>query len=122
MKWGYFMKYKTTKKAVMAGYNTVISVGYCDLQKLLSCRKPIAYTAGVYGWNADIYDIGNDVALVTGYRPFGNVKITSGLCGDYEKLAKNIRNNSHNDEIAQQLDKLIEQFAVTVTSLGKGVN
>lgn len=52
------MKFRTTKKAIMANYGNVIKVDYCDLQNLLKYESPIAYTAGVYGWNADIYDFG----------------------------------------------------------------
>lgn len=67
------MEFRTTKKAVMAGYDKVICAGYCTLQNLLSCESRTAYTCGVYGWNADVYDFGN-VAIVTGARPFGNVR------------------------------------------------
>lgn len=47
-----------------------ISVGYCDLQNLLSREEKTGYTCGVYGWNANVYTFGN-WAIVTGYRPFG---------------------------------------------------
>ena len=30
------MKFRTTKKVVMGGYDTVICIGYCDLQHLLN--------------------------------------------------------------------------------------
>lgn len=61
------MKYKTTAKELKEGYYKIISVGYCELQSLLSYKNPIAYSKGVYGWNFDLYDI-NGVAIVTGYR------------------------------------------------------
>lgn len=70
------MKTRTTKKAIMTSYRNVIKVGYCDLQQALKGLEPNYYTAGVYGWNADIYVIDNDTVLVTGYRPFGNTSLT----------------------------------------------
>ena len=48
----------------------VLAVGYCEAYNLLSGRDAMAYTAGVYGWNADVYFI-DGVYLCTGYRPFG---------------------------------------------------
>ena len=61
------MKYKTTKKATQNNYNKVIKAFYAELHYLLKITEPVAYTSGVYGWNADIYDFGN-TAIVTGYR------------------------------------------------------
>jgi hypothetical protein len=67
------MKFKTTKKAILAGYRNIICVGYCDLQALLGFKDPIAYTTRSEGWAADIYDV-NGTAIVTGYAPFGNIR------------------------------------------------
>lgn len=83
------MKFKTTKKAIMANYGNIIKVGYCDLQNLLKYESPVAYTSGIYGWNADIYDFGG-VAIVTGYRPFGNIRPNWEIMDKYEKEAKDI--------------------------------
>lgn len=87
------MKYKTTKTAVMNGYVRVYRAGYAELQHLLEKADAVAYTAGVYGWNADIFDLGllanswNDVAICTGYRPFGR-DIPAGLTFAFEKRAE----------------------------------
>ena len=43
------MKYKTTAKAIKEGYYKIISVGYCELQGLLSYKSPTAYASGYYG-------------------------------------------------------------------------
>ena len=83
------MKFRTTRKAVKENFAKVISVGYCDLQNLLTYEAPIAYTCGVYGWIADIYTFGG-VAIVTGYRPFGD-DVDYNLCKEYENKAKNLR-------------------------------
>jgi hypothetical protein len=82
------MKYKTTSKLLRRGHYTIISAGYCDLQTLLGYESPIAYSAGVYGWNYDIYQF-NGVAIATGYRgiPDQNNKADYKMIRKYEELA-----------------------------------
>ena len=82
------MKFKTTQKAIREGYNTIICVGYCNLQTVLAYENPIAYTSRREGWAADIYDMGGNVAIVTGYAPFGNVRPGYDICRKYEKQAE----------------------------------
>ena len=111
------MKTQITQKAVKANYNTIISLPYCRLQYLLGYSTPIAYTAGVYGWNADIYDI-NGVAVVMGYRPFGTIKADHDLCRKYDDAAQKIRHNYNltYDEQRAELDELINKFISEVTA------
>lgn len=71
-------KQRTTIKYIKQSFKKIIKVGYCKLQFFLKNQKPEYYTAGVYGWNADVY-IFKGIALVTGYRPFGNIKIKSDI-------------------------------------------
>jgi len=85
------MKFKTTKKEIMNGFNKVIEIGQADLSNLLEFREPIAYTSGVYGWNANIYDMGGGVAIVTGYRPFGNINVDYDKVHEYDQRARQIR-------------------------------
>lgn len=86
------MKFHTTQKAIKAGYNTIIYVGYCDLETVLAYENPIAYTTRREGWAADVYDIGG-VAIVTGYAPFGNVRPGYDICRKYEEQSEKIRYN-----------------------------
>lgn len=106
------MKYKTTKRAVMDGYGFVISVGYADLQELLRCKSPVAYTSGQYGWNADIYDFGN-IAICTGYRPFGNISSSKyGINRMFDKMAEEVYmdcNLSYDDKV-KHLDDLSDKY------------
>lgn len=100
------MKTNITKKAIMSAYRNVIKVGYCDLQDALKWREPNFYTAGVYGWNADVYVLDHDTVIVTGYRPFGNIELPRSVidalnycaecsrsCSDYNTLQKILTNN-----------------------------
>lgn len=82
------MKYKTTAKAIRDGYYTIISASYCSLQTLLNYESPIAYSAGVYGWNFDVYEF-DGVAIATGYRgmPSQNSKADYNLIREYDEKA-----------------------------------
>ena len=104
------MKFKTTQKAIKEGYSNIIKVGYCSLQYLLYYKKPIAYTCGVYGWNADIYDVGCGVAICTGYRPFGNVEVDYELSKEYNEKAEKIICNSKIENVKEELDELLKEF------------
>jgi len=97
------MKYKTTAKAIKEGYHKIISCGYCDLQSLLSYRSPTAYSAGVYGWNFDVYDI-DGVAIATGYRgmPSKNSNVSYALIREYEEKSQG--------KTAAEKDILIKEF------------
>lgn len=78
------------EKAITSAYRNVIKVGYCDMQDALKWREPNFYTAGVYGWNSDVYVIDYDTVIVTGYRPFGNVELPRELIDMLNKCAKSI--------------------------------
>lgn len=74
--YGYRTKQRVTarclREAERAGRPTV-RVGYCDLYGVLSGIEPDYYTAGVYGWNCDVYVIAG-LAICTGYRPAAGVR------------------------------------------------
>lgn len=102
-------KMKTTRKAIMASFPRVYEVGYCRLQSLFSCIEPSFYTCGVYGWSSDVYSFG-DVAVVTGYRPFGK-PVPSGIEEKYESRAREIADEcSRYDEVKARLNDLIAEF------------
>lgn len=109
------MKFRTTKKDIMSNFATVIKVGYCAFCTALKYSEPVAYTRGTYGWNADIYLPGGrwkGVAIVTGYRPFGNVH-SIDLTAKYEDLARKAEENNNFgpveafDLIDQYIDEVI---------------
>ena len=87
------MKFRTTQKEIRANYNKIICVPYCGLQNLLNCESPVAYTVRRDWWEADIYDMGGGVAIVTGYAPFGNIRPSYELRKRYETQAEKIYYN-----------------------------
>lgn len=74
--YGYIAKRRVTvrciREAERAGHPTV-RVGCCDLHGVLSGITPDYYTAGVYGWNCDVYTIAG-LTICAGYRPAAGVR------------------------------------------------
>lgn len=105
------MKTKRTMRDIKSQYPIIIQVGYCGVQDMLCRDYPATYTAGVYGWNADIYSIAPGIAICTGYRPFGNVKPDRETVSRYEKRAREMRRDLLNfEELATHLHNLQEEF------------
>lgn len=85
------IKTQATKKEILNGFQYVIPVSYCAAQNLLNYKQANYYTySKMYGWRADVYVINNDIAIVTGYAPFGNVTIDYNLLKEYEHNAEKV--------------------------------
>ena len=63
------MTTQVTRKSIVSNYKC-FSFGYCELHPLFANSEREYYTAGVYGWNANVF-ISNGIAIISGYRPFG---------------------------------------------------
>lgn len=103
------MKLKTTKRIVKEGYCRILSIGYCDAQYLLKYKQAFGYSAGVYGWACDYYDI-DGVCISTGYSPLSNrnMKDDYKLVREYEDKAR----NSTKEEIDVLIKELINKLEV----------
>ena len=104
------MKLQTTKKAINNNFSEIIKIGYCDLQNLLEYSGPFAYSAGLYGWSCDYYEIGN-VCISTGYQPIGE-SVNFELIREYETKAEKIRYDNSLDysERKAQISELLNEF------------
>lgn len=107
------MKLKASKKEIREYFNTVLSIGYCDAQNLLNCKTPFAYSAGVYGWCCDYYQIGN-VCISTGYSPIGT-PVDYKLLRELEGEAELIRHD-YNLDYSDRERKLNELLKVLIDS------
>lgn len=105
------MKTKTTKRAIMHAYENVIKVGYGDLQDALKWREPDFYTAGVYGWNCDVYVIDYGTVIVTGYRPFGNIELPREVINTLNKCAVSITHYLDYDTAKIYLNNNLDELA-----------
>ena len=77
-----------TRKFVRSTFTNIISVPHYALQDLLRYESPIWFTSGIYGWNADVYMIDFNTCIVTGYRPFGNIRPTYALTDVFNRTAQ----------------------------------
>lgn len=103
------MKFKATRKALESSSADVIRIGYCDAQHLLHYCTPVAYNAGVYGWNFDAYQIGNTI-IATGYRnlPGRDPRVD---VGDFDYKARCILNNwNYPGDKYAAIDALLRDF------------
>lgn len=109
------MERKLRMKEVKECYNNIISVGYCGAWYLLKCINREGWTCGVYGWNADVYEIDNSTAIVTGYRPFGDI-YNHELTKEYNEKARKVWENkkmkyeTKNKKVKKLLDEYINKI------------
>jgi len=99
-------KIKITNKELKEN-NTILSVGYCAMQSLLSYYYPIAYNSGIYGWNYDVYNI-DGIIICTGYRPIASQNIVPNyeMIRHYEKKAQNKTQKEKEKLLKQLIEKL----------------
>lgn len=104
------MKFKTTRKAIVNGSVNVRYAGYCELSNLLNNHEPIAYTAGVYGWNFDVYDV-YGVTICTGYRNMPGERLEG--VQEYEAKARAIlswEDKRPFEKKQKDVEKLLKEF------------
>ena len=102
---------ENNKKAIINAYENVIKVGYCDLQDALKWREPNFFTAGIFGWNSDVYVIDDDTVIVTGYRPFGNIGLPREVINTLNKCAASITHYLEYDMAKIYLNNNLEELA-----------
>ena len=95
----YRTKQRTTAKDIRErarlGVPTVYA-GYCDAQYMLMGITPDYYTAGVYGWNYDVYSIAG-LTICTGYR--GMVGKRAIGTSEHEQIARAAAGSDERDAI-----------------------
>ena len=103
------MKYQTTRKAIVNSSANIVSVPYADLQHLLTFQYPTAYTAGVYGWNFDVYNV-YGLTICTGYRGMPGRRANN--IREFDEKARAIRNDWNKPLSKQQeeIENLLREF------------
>lgn len=104
------MKFKTTKKQINNNFNTILSIGYCEAQFLTYFKSPFAYSAGLYGWVCDYYQLDN-ICISTGYNPIGQ-NVDYKILRNYEARASKIINNYElkYELKVKKVNKLLNEF------------
>lgn len=107
------MKMRISEKELKKNFKNIYCVGYCEL-KMLEYLEPEYYTAGVYGWNADVYKIDNNTLIVTGYRTFGK-QVSKEVVNIYNKLYQELKEKYHYyKNYKEKLSTLLSCFVVAI--------
>lgn len=114
------MRFEVKKKEVFENYPVVLSVGYGRLWSLLRFTPPFGYIVDKYGWRADVYEIDSNTAIVTGYAPFGNVKVSDADAFPWNAKAEEICIDDPEGAEAE-VQRLLHRFAEFIVEK-KGCN
>ena len=87
------MKVKVTKKSIKENFRNVYQLSMTKAQTIFYGQSPAYYTAGIYGWNCDVYIIDEFTAVTVGYRPFGDY-LPEAIEKDMVKKAERVRESS----------------------------
>lgn len=113
------IKLKVSKKEIRNSFQNVLYCRYCELADLLSYRNANYYNANCYGWRNDIYLINNNTVIVTGYEPFGNIKIPKDIAKKYNNIAHRIKKNGLKDA---QTKEIIFDFDILKNNLDEVID
>lgn len=109
------MKCKVSKKDVLRNYTKdyIITLGYCDLEEVLSYFNPFAYSSGVYGWSCDYYEF-KGYCISTGYAPIDGLRVTyefkEFLRAEFKVKTKHLCKYEDKRKVAEKiLSMLIEE-------------
>ena len=97
----------TKKDVLRITRGNVYSIGYCKAQYLLMFTHKVGYNSGIYGFNYDVYIVGDDT-IITGYRPFKAEKIDFDLLKMYEDKARKAQFEGWQDVMNITNDLLLE--------------
>ena len=112
------MSMRVYKKHVRAAYPIVAYCGYCDLQYTLYFTPKFGHTERAEGWGCDVYEIAPDIALTTGYDPFGNRRLPLAFTARYEEKAKQIlEKNAYSYKAEKKLEKLLKKMVAEIRTL-----
>ena len=113
-------KMKTTRKQLNRCFSRIFWCGYCDLQYILHNDSPKFYNCGIYGWNYNVYDLGN-IAITTGYRGMFGTEIPRELIHKYEAEAKPIVESTlswkNHDEYVAKMNDIRDRFINEIKQL-----
>lgn len=99
-------KFRTTNRE-MTEKAVCYRISYSDLQHLFYYENAKAYTAGVYGWNSDFFQLeDSNTYISTGYRPCGYDISDRWIIKALDNWADNvIRNCKNYDALKDELNK-----------------
>ena len=105
------MKFRTTNRKLTTE-SVCYRVGYGDILHLMKFHDAVAYTAGTYGWNSDIFHIYGNTYISTGYRPCGYDFHDKWVIHALDRKARDIISDTSVKyyECEEKIEKLIDIF------------
>lgn len=112
------MAFELRRKDVVKENGYKFAIGYGSMQHLLRFQDKLGYTHGVYGWNFDVYKIG-DCVISTGYRGMVGKPVNYDLLRAYELKAEKIVYDFKKpyEEQRQEVNALLYEFLEKVKQL-----
>ena len=108
------MKTEITKKEIMIRFKKVYSLRFETGYKISRFINPDHYTCGKYGWNCDVFIIGNSIALTYGDRYIGKnypIDKQEELVEKLKKLESRYNKNAIKyDTMKRKGREIIEEF------------
>ena len=108
------MKTEITKKEIMIRFKKVYSLRFETGYKISRFINPDYYTCGKYGWNCDVFIIGNSIALTYGDRYIGKnypIDKQEELVEKLKKLESRYNNTAiKSDTMKRKGREIIEEF------------
>lgn len=80
-------------------------------RRVKMARTEFLYCGGVYGWNCDVYVIDYGTVIVTGHRPFGNIKLPREVMNTLNKCAVSITHYLDYDMAKIYLNNNLDELA-----------
>lgn len=110
------LRTQVTKKQLKHSYDYIICVGYCKCNYLAINQISRYYYANDLGWRFDVYELGYNCILTTGYeylKENENQQEFEAIVEKYDKKAKEIVENFS----IHSKDKLQENWNIFVTEI-----
>lgn len=107
------MKQFATRKEIKRIYDVIINVPYTGLQNLLIDDLISFYNSGSSGWNWDCYDLGNGLAVCTGYSNRVGEKLSREFIKSFDDKAKEelrLQNFTSVEAFINKQKELIAEF------------
>jgi hypothetical protein len=106
------MKFRIAKYEFPQFGGIRIKVPFCGLQNLLRYQEPIAFMTRREGWAADVYNVGINTVLATGYAPMGNLCPPNATLRAYDDCARAIQDayGRWSNEAEWRTDELLKEF------------
>lgn len=122
------LKMQVTKKQLKHSYDYIISVGYCKCDFLVNHQISRYYYSNNLGWRFDVYELGYNCILTTGYEYLKENKDQQefeAIVEKYDKKAKEIVGDFSiysTDKLQENWDNFVNEIYHTIYLKNRGLD